>query len=122
MIISPTNMNINKIMGYVLLILGLIIIIVALYQTYNIFTGKSSLPQVFKTVKIEKKTQNNDPADAQQQMQAIIAEMLPATSINDTMNLGSLAVLIWIFIFGGSKIAGMGIALIKIPNSNNEKS
>jgi len=115
-------MNINKIMGYVLLILGLIIIIVALYQTYNIFTGKSSLPQVFKTVKIEKKTQNNDPADAQQQMQAIIAEMLPATSINDTMNLGSLAVLIWIFIFGGSKIAGMGIALIKIPNSNNEKS
>ena len=40
-------METNKAIGYVLLIIGMLLIVLPLWQTYNIFTGKSVPAQVF---------------------------------------------------------------------------
>lgn len=103
----------NKIIGYILLFIGLLLIILPLYQSYNIFSGKSVPPEIFKNQKMSPTNQVNNPLDLQQQLQKAMSNVLPTDSINKTLNLISWILLMWIFIFGGSKIAGLGILLIK---------
>ena|SRR3989344_8596790 len=111
-------MNLHKIIGYVLLLAGLLLIIMPLFQAYNIFTGNALPAQVFKQEKVET-TGPNNPFDIQQQVQKGIANIMPIDLINNTLNLSSWMILMLILIFGGSKIAGIGIQLIKIDLLNN---
>src|SRR3989344_7401689 len=107
--------TINKLMGYTLLVIGLLLIVVPLYQTYNIFVGKSLPPDVFKSQKIILPNQNllpqtdSKPLDLQQQLQTAMKNILPIDLINNTLNLVSWLILMWILIFGGSKITDIGI-------------
>ncbi len=106
-------MEINKVLGYILLAVGLLLILIPLYQTYAIFTGKAMPPQVFKSQKIEVPAQSNNPFDVGQQVQQALVKVLPIDLIHNTLNLVSWMILMWILMFGGSKIASLGIALIK---------
>lgn len=106
-------MNINKILGYVLLGIGLLLIVLPLFQTYNIFTAKSLPPELFSAPKMQA-SQANNPADIQQQLleKALLAVM-PVGSINKSLNLASWVLLTWALMLGGSKLAGLGIKLAK---------
>ncbi len=113
-------MDINKIIGYILLLAGLLLIVVPLYQTYTIFTGKGVPPQVFKTQTVTPPaTQSNNPFDIQQQMQKALISILPIELINNTLNLTSWIILLWILMFGGGQIANIGIKLLKIPREES---
>jgi hypothetical protein len=104
-------MEANKIIGYVLLLAGLLLILVPLFQTYQIFTGKSLPPQVFKT---ETVTANpNAGFDLQKQMQNAFIAILPLALINNTLNLLGWLTLMVILMFGGGQLANIGIKLIK---------
>ncbi len=105
-------MNINKIIGYTLLFVGILLIIVPLWQTYLIFTGQTMPMQVFKEQKITTTAPNN-PLDVQQQMQKALTNVLPMDAINNTLNLATWIMFMWILIFGGGKLAGLGIQLVK---------
>ena len=112
-------MNLNKILGYLLLICGLILIVFTLYQSYNIFTGKSLAPSVFK-IQMAKKLQANSNLNLQQQIEQQINEavsqqiagMLPIGEVNKLLDLISWSILAGILIFGGGQIASLGIRLI----------
>jgi len=109
----------RKIFGWVLLIAGLLIIFWSLYSSFNIFTGKTPAPEIFK---IEEKKevllpQKGEVQDLQAQLEKMIGEqlkeMLPIDFLPKLFNLIVWSILAGILIFGGAQIASLGIKLIK---------
>jgi len=105
-------MQTNKIIGYVLLAVGILLIIIPLWQTYNIFTGKTTPAQVFAKPATLKVNENVGAMDVQGQMQNALIKVLPVEAINNTLNLTTWLVLMWILMFGGGKIAEIGVKLL----------
>ncbi len=106
--------NLNRIIGYILLAVGLLLIATPLYQTYNIFVGKSLPAQVFHAAPVASSAaQANNPFDIQQQMQKALVAILPIDLINNTLNLGSWVILLGILMYGGGQIANLGVKLVK---------
>ena len=64
-------MNANKPLGYGLLIIGLVVIILTAYQSYNIFTGKLAAPLMFKTSVLQKAS-TSVGADVQSEITATV--------------------------------------------------
>ena len=113
-------MNISKnIAGWVLLAAGLALIIWTLVSSYNIFTGKSAMPAIFQAQSNSSlvSVNSNQPTDPQAQLQKLLQEQLanliPADALIKILNLSVWSLLAFIFIFGGTKIADLGIKLLK---------
>ncbi len=104
---------IKKILGLILLFLGIAVIFYAVYSSFNIFTGKEVAPEIFEAPAAVK---SSGAPDLQTQMQNMIGEqlkgMLPTGSITTFLNLASWSVFVGILIFAGAQIAGLGIKLI----------
>jgi flagellar biosynthesis protein FlhB len=108
-------MNLNKIIGYVLLSIGLLVISIILWQTYNIFTGRTQIPLVFMT-SVAPQEQNNSQDPLAQTNEAIrkqIEKIIPASSITRILNMSSWFMLCFIFIYGGGIVSSIGVKLIK---------
>jgi len=138
-------MNTNKIIGYLLLAIGLGIIFWSVFASYDIFTAKKEAPKVFSyasggIVNLEKKdidtskevtidqSKLTDPnylksLEAEQkaqvedmvknQISGQLKEMIPEEFTLKILNLSSWSMLVFILIFAGSKISGLGIKLMK---------
>lgn len=110
--------------GAGLVVLGVGLILVGLYETYAMFTAKKPFPQIFQTPNIEGLLQEttNQPANVQgqlqQQLQQIIrqeiAKVLPADFLVKTLNLSAWLGFMAILIYGAGKIAGLGIKFLAI--------
>ncbi len=104
--------NIHKVIGYILLAAGLLLIIVPLFQTVMIFTGHGNPPQIFK-VQGQQSSQPASQFDIQGQVQSALEKMLPLDLINYSLNLTNWMVLLFILMFGGGQLANIGTRLIK---------
>ena len=107
------KMEANKIIGYVLLLIGLLLILLPLWQTYNIFTGKAMPSQVFMRPAALKVNNNVSALDIPGQVQNAVIKIIPIDFVDDTLNLSTWLLLMWILIYGGGKIAEIGVKLIK---------
>ncbi|MFA5878003.1 MAG: hypothetical protein WC845_01420 [Candidatus Staskawiczbacteria bacterium] len=111
----------NKIIGYLLLLLGLVIILSSLYGTYEMFTGKINAPEIFKVPAKEIPTPDTNPRDLQKQMEETIrkqiAELFPIETIYKLLNLISWSIFAGVLIIGGGQISGIGTKLV-MPRSN----
>lgn len=105
-------METKKIIGYILLTIGLLLIVWSIWQSYNILTGISSAPKVFKT-SASVQTSQVGSFDIQKQVQDALNKIIPADSINSTLNFVTWVLLAFILIWGGAKISDIGIKLIK---------
>lgn len=113
----------TKIIGFLLLFIGVAIIFYALSASYNIFTGKREVPQIFMTTDVAapgsevKAVPINSMEDMQQQMQETMKEqiknILPKEFISKLLNLIAWSIFVTILIFGGTHLAGLGIKLVK---------
>ncbi|NOQ67870.1 hypothetical protein GQ568_00325 [Patescibacteria group bacterium] len=137
----------NKIVGYLLLAVGLVIIFWSTYASYNIFTAKKEAPKVFSynsegVIDLDSKDENvenvgainidksklTDPnylksLEAGQKVQAEsmikdhisgqLKEIIPDEFILKLLNLSSWSLFVFILIFAGGKISGLGIKLMK---------
>lgn len=114
----------KKITGWALLIAGLIIIFWVLYSSFKIFTAKTIAPEIFRVTEKkeqllseERKTTPFSPEELQDEMKKIIEEQMkeivPSEFLTKLLNLLSWSIFTGIFIFGGSKISGIGIRLIR---------
>lgn len=105
---------IKTFLGLALLVLGLAIIFYSLYSSFNIFTGKTEPPQVFK---MQESSQAAQSDGLQEQFQQIIQDqlkgMLPLDSISTLLNMISWSILAGVLLFGGAQISGLGIKLLK---------
>ena len=106
-------METNKVIGYVLLIIGILLIVFPLLQTYNIFTGKALPAQVFSKPVALQVNEKVGALDIQGQIQNAMIKIIPIDFIDNTLNLTSWLLLMWILIYGGGKIADIGVKLIK---------
>ena len=113
-------MNSDKLIGYVLLAMGLALIGFAVCQSYVIFTGKSPASLVFKNeAKLQpiKGSEGVAVQDFQKQLQdqvrTQISQMIPTDAVVTVLNLLVWTMLAGTFIFGGGQLAGIGIKLIK---------
>ena len=105
-------METNKIIGYILLAVGILLIVLPLWQTYNIFSGKAMPTQVFmRPVAL---TVNNKVSalDIAGQMQNALIRIIPVDFIDNILNLITWLLLMWILIYGGGKIAEIGVKLL----------
>ncbi len=103
-----------KILGGVLLILGIGIIIWTLLFSYNIFTGRVEAPSSFdvEQEEISLPSENNE-TDIEKAMEDQISAMLPIDGFQGMFDLVSWSILAFILIFGGSSLAGLGIKMLK---------
>jgi len=110
-------MNITKIFGWVLLIVGIILIGWTLLSTYNIFTAKTVAPEIFKVAEEKEILPKGGALDIQAQMEKMIGEqlkgILPVETLPKMFNLIVWSMLAFILIFGGAQISSFGIKLIK---------
>lgn len=96
-----------------MLVVGVLLIILPLWQTYNIFTGKSMPSQVFVRPTALKVNNNVSSLDIGGQIQNALIRVLPIDFVNNILNLATWLMLMWILIYGGGKIADIGVKLIK---------
>lgn len=111
-------MKIKKIIGWFLLVIGLIIIFGSLYFSFNIFTNRNEAPEIFKMEKADEKIENVDLAElSPEAMQEIIEEqvknIIPPEIINKLLNLISWSIFAGILVFAGSRVSGIGIRLMQ---------
>ncbi len=103
----------EKIVGYVLLIIGLIVVIIPTYFGISvIFTGASAIPKILETpVLSDDTTPTNNATILLPISTADINEMIEKTF--PAINLGLFLALSVILISAGSVIMGKGVSLIK---------
>jgi len=110
-------MKTNKIIGLILLFLGLLIILYPLYQSYNIFTAKTAAPQIFKVTVPAVEEAPKKTSTPQQDMEKALGEqfqkLMPSAFLPKIMNLVSWSIFVSLFLLGGSKISTLGIKLLK---------
>jgi len=110
---SKTIEKPEKIVGYVLLITGLIVVIIPIYFGVSIiFYGVSAIPKILETpVLSNATTPTNNMTTMFPLSKADINEMIEKTF--PSVNLGLFIALSVILISAGSVIMGKGVSLIK---------
>ncbi len=105
----------NKVLGYILLTAGLLLIICVMWQTYNIFTDKTSAPLVFKTAAsfVDKTGSQDIQGQINDAVKKQIGQLISPDSITKVLNLASWSLLAWILIIAGGTLSGIGVKLIK---------
>jgi hypothetical protein len=109
-------MTAERIIGFILLLLGAAIILYALFGSYGIFTGAQEPPEIFEASKAERTTETGSgELDAQVQalLQDQLKDILPDEAMPKAFNLFAWSILAGILIFGGSQVAGLGVKLLK---------
>ena len=112
----------TKILGWLLLTLGILIVIYSLFISYKIFTGESRAPDLFKIEEKAEIVQRETAKSLESQAEGIVREelqkqfqkMMPSDSIPQFLNLISWSMLAGILILGGAQLSSLGIKLIKI--------
>lgn len=112
----------KKIVGWILLVSGILLIAWGVWSSSQIFTAKKLAPEVFKA---QNENQNEETSkklltpqeQIQQDMQGIIQEqlgnMLPKGSVSSMLNLIAWSIFMTILIFAGGKVAMIGVKLLK---------
>jgi len=109
-------MKLTKLLGLLLLILGLAIIFYTIFNSYQIFTNKMPVPEMFELTPVKADTDSNvfnQEAQFEKIIGSQLQQMLPANSISKIFNLFSWSVFAGILIFAGSQIANLGVKLLK---------
>lgn len=119
------DMSINKIIGWIFIFLGIVIILYTVFSSFNIFTGNKEAPEIFSisleqiSKRHEKDIDLNQDIEKQAENQAKeiikeqLSEMIPSGSFSKTFNLISWSIFSGILIFAGSKISEIGVKLVK---------
>jgi len=111
-------MNVTKIFGWILLVVGLAIIGWTLISSYDVFTGKAVVPEIFELPKEETQAPTGkitgiEDIQLEQMIGEQLKEILPVDTLPRLLNLITWSILAIILISGGAKISNVGIKLIK---------
>ncbi len=108
-------MNISKnIIGWILLIGGIVLIAWALVSSYNIFTAKTDAPEIFTAQTSSLGAGSSQTIDAQLQkaLQEQLKGLIPVDALPRILNLAVYSMLAFVLIFGGTQISGIGVKLL----------
>jgi predicted PurR-regulated permease PerM len=120
----------KNILGWVLIVVGLIMILGDIFVSYNYFTGKDKFPEIFKesvvsNVSNNSKINSSSGGDVQQQIQSQVNETvgntirdqvdraLPASSITLMLNASLWSIFAFFLLSAGAKLAKLGGGFVK---------
>jgi len=118
-------MNIQRILGFALLVGGIGIILYSLYASFTFFTGIATPPEIFsvdaQSSKVGEKVSQDFSLDSLQNLgnqipkllESQLQGMLPAGLIPKMLNLTVWSIFAGILMLGGGQIAGLGIKLLR---------
>lgn len=115
-------MNVQKILGFTLVIGGIGLILYSLYASFTFFTGSAAPPEIFSIETLgpkagEKGFSLDSPQDLASQIPKLLESqlqgMLPAGLIPKMLNLTVWSIFAGLLMLGGGQIAGLGIRLLK---------
>ena len=97
----------EKIVGYTLLVIGIIVIVLSALNIYAVFTGQMLPVQLFHL--------NGISLDLSQYtgVKAKPAELIPAETLNQTSNLAAHLFLMGFIASMGQKLASLGVELVR---------
>ena len=106
--------NAQKIVGWVLLISGVILIAWVLVSSYGIFTGKTEVSEIFTAQEDSLVSGSSQTIDAQLQkaLQEQLKGLIPTDALPKILNLAVYSMLAFILIFGGTKISEIGVKIL----------
>ena len=112
----------KKIFGWVLLVIGVLIITWGIWTSFEIFTTQRPVYEIFKLSTTQdvslKKEEGSIETETQEQIQQIIKEqfqeIFPPEFLIKLLNLMSWSIFAIILFMGGEKLAVIGIRLLKI--------
>jgi len=111
-------MSPERILGFIVLLLGLGIILYALFSSLQIFTGRVDPPELFSFDEPADIQEAAAPDDIQEQVGKLLrdqlGEFLPTDTISRTLNISMWSLFAGLLLFGGGQIAGIGIKLLRI--------
>lgn len=112
-------MVLTKIIGWGLLILGILLIVWILFASYNIFTGKTNPPIVFP---VEEEIADSSSGEEtltfnleqiEKMIENKLGDIFPSELLSKLLNLITWSIFAGILIFAGGQISSLGIKLIK---------
>lgn len=112
-------MKIEKIIGWLLIFVGLSVIGWTMYQSYSIFTAKIPVPEIFQLEKTQEETDAYGKAklspeeEMGKMFQEQLKEALPIDFLPKLFNLISWSILAIILFWGGAQVSGIGVKLLK---------
>ena len=95
--------KIDKIIGYTLLILGVILLLFSIYAMVNVYTGNASPPNLFNFSDVSLPTGQNETN----------ATTIQGTQLSQLPNLFFWFILMGFVMFAGGKIASLGVSMLK---------
>ncbi len=107
----------KKIVGWLLLTIGVLLIIWGIWSSYEIFTAKKLPYEIFKAQETQEVSLEQEEGSPEEQMQQVIkeqlGEMLPSGFLPKLFNLIAWSVFVGILVFAAGKISILGINLLK---------
>ena len=107
----------KKIVGWGLLILGVLMIVWGIYCSYEIFTAQKPSYEIFKVQETEEVSLEQEKGGPEEQMQQVIkeqlGEMLPPDFLPQLFNLIAWSIFMGILVFAAGKLSILGINLLK---------
>ena len=109
----------ERVIGYVLLTVGLVIMCFSVWYTYAVVTNRVAPLHVFKSspsssgdpIKVEDIQAN--PSQALMQMQTQIISKLMDRQMNQTLNLGATLFLTYFVMLFGYRLSSLGVQLVR---------
>lgn len=102
-------METEKIIGNVLLGVGLILIIISFYSMYDVFMGTAKPPLVLKMESIA----ISPPSVSGAETPPTKIEVVSGSELSKIINIALWYVFMFFVLSAGTKIAGLGVKLIK---------
>ena len=106
------KLRMDIVVGYVLLLVGLILIVLAVCWMYSAFTSGSAPISVFRMENRISVVSGDERATI---------EGISGEDINRTVNLGLWSVVMFFLISGGSRIASLGVKMIRVKTIREVK-
>ncbi|MEK9132756.1 MAG: hypothetical protein AAB606_03570 [Patescibacteria group bacterium] len=118
-------MNVQKILGFVLVAGGVGIILYSLYASFTFFTGSAIPPEIFSVDAPDSSTGEKGVQDFSldslqslgsqipKLLESQLQGMLPVGLIPKMLNLTVWSIFAGLLMLGGGQIAGLGIKLLK---------
>ena len=111
----------KKILGWILIVLGLFIVLGSIYSTYLNFTGQRDFPQIFTVQEAEVAPQTNGGPEDQisGMIGKYIEEIIPQGTITQMLNMLAWIMFAVFLVYSGSKLVSMGAVLLRNPKKED---
>ena len=107
----------KKIVGWLLLTIGVLLIVWGIWSSFEIFTAKKPVPEIFKVQETQEVSSKQEKGSPEEQIQEVIkeqlGEILPSDFLPKLFNLIAWSIFVGILIFAAGKISTLGIKLLK---------